>query len=263
MSSSQPKRSQRQVEQDAAIALGRMYQAASSAIWCAIIFAAFALWIAYDEQEWRLGAGAAAIVAAILGLAFWVRRGSQLAAVGLVAVYAGAVAFVWMSTGQISGALGLAFLGYRLWQGMLGSFDLAELRKEFAAVYEPRGIQPGDLYSVEQSGKYAVVKVLAFDPAAPDLVHLRLYGRRYRERPQAIGGGAERDRDPTVQESSGGQRTAYPHLPVRVSDFVSWLPALLRHEPVESSELAGYDAWRRVQYPRSRTADEQSPPAVA
>ncbi len=109
------------------------------------------------------------------------------------------------------------------------------------------GPEPGSLYSIGSQGGagFKVVKVLARDPG---LVHVRLYGNQFAERPKSI-----RVEDLRTGSAESADNFGIAHLPVGEAIFTSWKPQLLLKAPVTDDELAGYRAWKQGGNPASAT----------
>jgi hypothetical protein len=111
----------------------------------------------------------------------------------------------------------------------------------------------GGLYSVAVDARgYAIARVLATGRRS---VHVRVYSNRYRDRPTTI------DRSqlflaPTPDLSDAALNATQPanrldpgafaigHLPLRRASFAAWRPQLIRVEPLETTDLEEYRAWR-------------------
>jgi len=103
-----------------------------------------------DDDPWAaLAAVASGLV--ILALTEGLKRGSQLAAGALLVSYVGAVTAAYVSLGRPSGLLAALIVAYRLFDGLRGAIDLADLRVEYAQVYKPREPQAGDVYSITRA----------------------------------------------------------------------------------------------------------------
>jgi hypothetical protein len=100
------------------------------------------------------------------------------------------------------------------------------------------GPEPGDLYSIGSQGGngFKVVKVLARDPG---LVHVRVYGNQFPERPKSL-------RLEELKAGTGDSAESFgmAHLPVGEAIFASWKPQLITKVGVAEDELAAYRAWK-------------------
>ena len=117
----------------------------------------------------------------------------------------------------------------------------------------------GGVYSVAVDDRgYAVARVLATGRRS---VHVRVYSNRYRERPRTM------DRSqlflaPPPDLTDAALNATHPdsrpdpgafaigHLPLRRASFAAWRPRLIRVEPLDSSDLDEYRAWRASSKPR-------------
>lgn len=95
----------------------------------------------------------------------------------------------------------------------------------------------GDLLSVEENGRFAVVKVLVVDDGG---VHVRLYAQRFEHRPREV------SLDQLwLEPFRVGQPLSAAHLPISRQGFQRWQPELiLAGFPVLTEELEGYEMWR-------------------
>ncbi|MBW8770494.1 MAG: hypothetical protein JF589_12110 [Gemmatimonadetes bacterium] len=223
-------RGEREVRADIDVAAHRIGRAVWTARLATVIVGAVAIGYAFDEQSsWEV-AGVVAGGLLIVVLSEWMKRGSQLAAGAVLASYVGAVTTAYVMLGRPTGLLAALVVAYRLFDGLRGAIDLAELRVEFAQVYKPREPQAGDVYSIRQNTTFGAAKLLALEPGR---VHIRLLRGRSDDRESAR----------TISSSVA----EYEHLPMDLAAFLAWEPELLRAEPLLPEELHGYNSWLRVQ----------------
>jgi len=101
----------------------------------------------------------------------------------------------------------------------------------------PARLAAGDLCSVKSGREFGVVKVLVVER---DLVHVRSYREKFRERP--IGGISSTRLSLGSINDPGGFGVG--HLPLSLSTFGSWVPKRIESEPVTDDELDGFRAWQ-------------------
>ena len=98
------------------------------------------------------------------------------------------------------------------------------------------GLVVGGLYSVKQANEYWVTKVLALDN---DVVHLRIYRNRYKDRPVSV--------DPSKLSvgSLKDKDSGMGHIPLNRKHFTSaWEPRFIMQTEVKEEELEGYNLWK-------------------
>jgi hypothetical protein len=93
----------------------------------------------------------------------------------------------------------------------------------------PARLAVGDLCSVESGDKFGIVKVLLVER---DLVHVRSYREKFRERPTVID--SARLSLGSINDPGG---FGIGHFPLSLSTFGSWKPARIKNEPVSDDEL--------------------------
>ena len=222
-------REEREVRADIDVAAGRIGRAVWTSRLATLLLAVVAVAYALGEENPRAALAAIAGGLLILALTEGLKRGSQLAAGALLVCYVGAVTAAYVMLGRPSGLLAALIVAYRLFDGLRGAIDLAELRVEYAQVYKPREPQAGDVYSIRQDKAFGAAKLLALEPSR---VHVRLLSGRSGDRESAR----------AISSSS----VEYEHLPMDLSAFLAWEPELLRAEPLLPEELRGYNSWLRV-----------------
>ena len=99
------------------------------------------------------------------------------------------------------------------------------------------GLYVGGLYSVDNSdGGFRIAKVLAVDA---DVIHVRLYGNHFSERPSKIDSSAL-----TLLPDAGYDGPGFARIAVTPRFFVEWRPRLIQAtEPPSAEELQGSDRW--------------------
>jgi len=95
----------------------------------------------------------------------------------------------------------------------------------------------GDVCSVKSEDHFSVAKILTM---SGDVVHVRLYKEKFRERPQAVEMG-------TLSLGSIDDLDGFGvgHLPLSRGTFGSWLPARIQNDPVTDDELIWVSEWEK------------------
>ena len=96
----------------------------------------------------------------------------------------------------------------------------------------------GAYYSVIDSGRFSIVKVLKLEPG---IVHVRIYQQHFAARPSSI--------DPNaLTVGAGFDRDDFgiSHLPLRLETFTRHEPLFLTYVAVQPDELAGYNLWKET-----------------
>jgi hypothetical protein len=99
----------------------------------------------------------------------------------------------------------------------------------------------GGLYSTRGAkGSYTVVKILKLDPLG---VHVRMYSNQFSEHPSKLDETtlymAGMDRKPNESLGMG-------HAPISQKSFATWGAKFIKHVPVLSEELEGYQMWKEA-----------------
>jgi hypothetical protein len=100
----------------------------------------------------------------------------------------------------------------------------------------PARLGAGELCPVKSGDEFGIVKVLV---VANDLVYVRSYREKFRERPTGIN--PARLSLGSIKDPGG---FGLGHLPLSLSTFGSWRPVRIQNEPVTDDELDGFRAWQ-------------------
>jgi hypothetical protein len=100
-------------------------------------------------------------------------------------------------------------------------------------------VREGDLCSA-RSGEddYVVLKVLKLDD---DVVHVRVYAKRYPERPREVAD------DELYLGTVHDEEFGLGHLPLDAAAFEQWEPEVIRNTTLDPEELEGYQIWREAE----------------
>lgn len=204
------------------------------------------------------GHGRAALAAGLAGLAlaYLTARGVRVATVLLVLLAAVDVGVAAVAAGGAGGRFWGIYTAVLvgavvLVPGVLHArhaFALAARRRDLAEELG-RGPRAGDLYSVRDGARFAVVKVLDADDAR---VHVRQFAPRLAERPWRVRTSDLTRAPGAARRPPGwGDGPAYAHLPLDRAEFQRWEPVRLRTEPPDPDEMRALAAWRAVHEPAS------------
>lgn len=98
--------------------------------------------------------------------------------------------------------------------------------------------EEGGLYSISSEGKYKIAKVLVIED---DVVHIRLYGNTYENRPTSV------DESALFLGTPMDDVFGIGHLPISKQEFKTWEPKLIQKSSVSEEELEGYKIWKESQ----------------
>lgn len=99
-------------------------------------------------------------------------------------------------------------------------------------------IKEGGIYSINSGdGDIGIVKVLVHEE---ETIHIRIYKDRFKQRPKKIN--PKKLTLGSINDPDGG--FGIGHLPIRTSEFLSWIPKLAVESSVTEDELEGYKMWK-------------------